>query len=134
MATEGCTGGCRRKWFRRLTVFTAFACGRSSCSGDDFSVAGSGGLAAVVAALPGECTVSITTAKLVESGHHLFATLVGLLMAVTVGSTLLWYHQTLFELADAGRYWPAAAYLGASHPLGESPSCCTSANLGGAHG
>ncbi len=99
------------KWFRRLTVFTAFCVWALIVLGGMVRVTGSGtGCGELWPLCQGGVLPGLDYHELVEWNHRLFATLVGLLMAVTVGSTLLWYRKPrrLAVLAILA----AATYLG----------------------
>src|SRR4051794_16483670 len=80
--------------YRRLTVATAGAVWALIVLGGMVRVTGSGtGCGSSWPMCNGSPPPSLESHQLVEWTHRLFATLVGLLMITTVGSTLLWYRR-----------------------------------------
>src|SRR5438874_12869638 len=84
----------RLGWYRRLTVVTAVCVWVLIVLGGMVRVTGSGtGCGETWPLCHGRLLPSLEYHELVEWNHRLFATLVGGLMIVTVGSTLLWYRR-----------------------------------------
>src|SRR3954462_3808917 len=82
------------RWYRRLTLFTAFSVWALIVLGGMVRVTGSGtGCGSSWPMCNGHLFPSLEYHQLVEWNHRLFATLGGFLMIVTVGSTLLWFRR-----------------------------------------
>jgi len=82
--------------YRRLTVVTAVAVWVVIVLGGLVRVTDSGtGCGSSWPMCNGHLLPGLEYHQLVEWNHRLFATLVGGLMALTVGSTLLWYRRLL---------------------------------------
>src|SRR5207248_2812948 len=82
------------RWYRRLTLATAVSVWALIVLGGAVRVTGSGtGCGSSWPMCHGRLLPSLEYHELVEWNHRLFATLVGLLMVATVGSTLLWHRQ-----------------------------------------
>ncbi len=109
------TRGLPLPWYRRLTAATAVAVWGLIVLGGMVRVTGSGmGCGASWPLCHGRLLPNLEYHELVEWNHRLFATLVGLLMIVTIGSTLLWYRRprlVLISLLAAATYL-AQAVLG----------------------
>lgn len=104
------------KWYIRLTAFTAFSVWALIVLGGSVRVTGSGtGCGDSWPMCNGSLLPALEYHQLVEWNHRLFATLVGGLMVVTVGSTLLWYRRPrrlLWVALLAGATYIAQAILG----------------------
>jgi heme o synthase len=102
--------------YRKLTLATAFCVWALIVLGGAVRVTDSGtGCGETWPMCQGHLFPAFEYHQLVEWNHRLFATLVGLLMATTVGSTLLWYRRPrkLLVLALlAGTTYIAQAVLG----------------------
>ncbi len=99
------------RWYRRLTLATAGSIWILIVLGGLVRVTGSGqGCGASWPMCHGQLWPNFEYHELIEWNHRLFATLVGLLMVVTVGSTLLWYRKPRRLLVFA--LLSAATYLG----------------------
>ncbi len=82
------------KWYARLTLATAISVWALIVLGGSVRVTDSGtGCGSTWPMCDGHLLPALEYHQLVEWNHRLFATLVGLLMAVTVGVTLLWYRR-----------------------------------------
>ena len=82
------------RWYRRLTLATAGAVWMLIVLGGLVRVTESGtGCGSSWPMCYGHLIPDFEYHQLIEWNHRLFATLVGLLMIVTVGSTLLWYRK-----------------------------------------
>ena len=81
-------------WYRRLTLVTAGAIWMLIVLGGLVRVTDSGtGCGASWPMCNGHLFPALEYHQLIEWNHRLFATLVGFLMIVTIGSTVLWYRQ-----------------------------------------
>ena len=81
-------------WYKRLTLATAFSTWALIVLGGAVRVTQSGtGCGDSWPMCQGHLFPSLEYHQLVEWNHRLFATLVGFLMIVTVGSTLLWFRR-----------------------------------------
>jgi len=82
------------KWYQRLTLATALAVWGLIVLGGMVRVTDSGtGCGATWPLCHGSLLPNLEYHELVEWNHRFFATLVGFLMIVTVGSTVLWYRK-----------------------------------------
>jgi protoheme IX farnesyltransferase len=98
-------------WYRRLTLFTAFAVWALLVLGGVVRVTGSGrGCGDDWPLCNGRLFPPLEFQPMVEWNHRLFALLVGWLMIATTGATVLWFRQRrrLFWLSLLG----AAFYFG----------------------
>src|SRR5438105_972666 len=83
-----------QKWYARLTVATAFSVWVLIVLGGSVRVTDSGkGCGESWPMCNGHLFPAFEYHQLIEWNHRLFATLVGLLMATTVGITLIWHRR-----------------------------------------
>ncbi len=104
------------RWYKRLTLATAFSIWMLIVLGGMVRVTESGrGCGDSWPMCNGHLFPSFEYHELVEWNHRLFATLVGGLMILTIGSTVLWYRKprrVLFMALLAGLTYVAQAVLG----------------------
>ena len=104
------------RWYRRLTLVTAFSIWMLIVLGGLVRVTDSGtGCGSDWPMCYGGILPHLEYHELIEWNHRLFATLGGFLMMVTIGSTLLWYRQPrrlLWMAILAGVTYIAQAILG----------------------
>ncbi len=104
------------RWYRRLTLVTAGAIWLLIVLGGLVRVTDSGtGCGSSWPMCHGHLLPNLEYHELIEWNHRLIATLVGLLMVVTIGATLLWYRQPRRLVAMAllaGLTYVAQAVLG----------------------